>query len=727
MEADIPVGHQPIQTIEIDYDLLFDPRETATHAEVIHSPEAIQQLISDFGPSTSTSYESTIPTNQVRSSNNNSTFEGEPLLPSQVQQVQGEPPLPAQVEGELSLPTHVDGIPQSKGDHQHSKDERNNSSIDASNDAPIFIFEADEEISAEESHIQDITLENPDFIQEIAPPESDPTMIPRLHKWTRNHPPNQIIGNPSSGIQTISKKLIQDECHFATYISKFEPKTIFDALDDDDWLKAMEEELAEFERNKVWDLVRRPANHTIIGTRWVFQNKVDDLGTVVRNKARLVAKGYSQIEGLDYDETYAPVAWLEAIRIFLAYAAHKNIIVHQMDMKSAFLQGNLQEVVYLQQPPGFEDLSRPNHVYRLNKSVYGLKQSPRAWYETLSNFLVKSFYKRGTIDPTFFVRSHQKHIMIVQVYVDDIIFGSTDQTMVDEFAKVMTDKFHRSMNREINFILGLQIKKTSRGIFIHQEKYTNELLKKFSLENCSTAKVPIFTNHKIFADPEGEPVDHKIYCGIIGSLLYLTTSRPDIMFTTCICARYQAAPKLSHLTNVKQIFRYLQGTKAMGLWYPIGDNFKLQAFTDSDHAGCKLDRKSISRGCQFLGGRLMSWSSKKQNCVALSSAEAEYVAASTCCSQVLWMKTQLLDYGYRFLQVPIYCDSKSAIAICHNPIQHSMTKHIDLRYHIIKDQILQGNIELYFIPTEEQVADVFTKALDTTKFHNLLGIFVMKC
>ncbi|KAI3518357.1 hypothetical protein L1887_06990 [Cichorium endivia] len=221
MEADIPVGHQPIQTIEIDYDLLFDPRETATHAEDIHSPEAIQQLISDFGPSTSTSCESTIPTNQVRTSNNNSTFEGEPLLPSQVQQVQGEPPLPAQVEGELSLLTHVDGIPQSEGDHQHSEDERNNSSADASNDAPIFIFEADEEISGEESHIQDITLENPDFIQDIVPPESDPAMIPRLHKWTRNHPPNQIIGNPSSGIQTRSKKYIQDECHFATYISKF--------------------------------------------------------------------------------------------------------------------------------------------------------------------------------------------------------------------------------------------------------------------------------------------------------------------------------------------------------------------------------------------------------------------------------------------------------------------------------------------------------------------------
>ncbi|KAI3690742.1 hypothetical protein L2E82_48949 [Cichorium intybus] len=456
--------------------------------------------------------------------------------------------------------------------------------------------------------------------------------------------------------------------------------TVLDALDDDDWIKAMQEELSEFKRNNVWDLVPRPSNHRVIDTRWVFRNKLDDMGTVVRNKARLVVKGYSQIEGLDYDETYAPVARLEAIRIFLAYAAHKNIIVHQMDIKSEFLQGDLQETIYLQQPPGFEDLSRPNHVYCLNKVVYGLKQSHRAWYEALSTFLVSSGYRRGVIDPTFFVRSYQNHIMIVQVYVDDIIFGSTKQAMVDEFAKVMTDKFHMIMNREINFFLGLQIKQTKKGIFIHQEKYTNELLKKFSLENCSTAKVPISTNHKIFADPEGESVDHKLYRGMIGTLLYLTASRPDIMFSTCLCAIYQAAPKMSHLTAVKQIFKYLKGTKAMGL----------------------------------------CWSSKKQNCVALSSAEAEYVVASTCCSQVLWMKTQLMDYGYRFLQVPIYCDSKSAIAISHNPIQHSMTKHIDLRYHFIKDQMLEGNIELYFIPIDEQVADVFTKALDSTKFNNFL-------
>ncbi|KAI3523615.1 hypothetical protein L1887_01875 [Cichorium endivia] len=331
MENDIPVGHRPIHTVEVDYDLLFDPPETATNAEVIRSPEAIQQIISASGPSISS--EPISPDDQVRPPINTSTFEGERPSPSQINQGDHQPSgdaLSADApSGDASLADDPSG------------DALINSSEDASNDAPVFTFEANEDTFAEESNIHDISPENPNFIQDIPPPVSDPALLSRLHKWTRNHPPTQMIGNPSTGVQTRSKKSIQDECQFTTYISKFEPKTIFDALDDNDWIKAMQNELEEFKRNEVWDLVPRPSNHTVIGTRWVFRNKLDDMGTVIRNKARLVAKGYSEIEGLDYDETYAPVARLEAIRIFLAYSAHKNIIVHQMDVKSAFLQGDL--------------------------------------------------------------------------------------------------------------------------------------------------------------------------------------------------------------------------------------------------------------------------------------------------------------------------------------------------------------------------------------------------
>ncbi|KAI3510618.1 hypothetical protein L1887_17750 [Cichorium endivia] len=392
-----------------------------------------------------------------------------------------------------------------------------------------------------------------------------------------------------------------------------------------------------------------------------------------------------------------------------------------MDVQCAFLNGEIDRDVYVQQPPGFEDSRFPTHSFKLQKAVYGLKQAPRAWYSTLSKFLEESNFSRGTIDPTLFRKVHNKHLIVVQIYVDDIIFGSTSEDLSTAFANLMKSKFKMSMMGELKFFLGLQVNQISTGIFIHQEKYIKSLLKKYSMENASVAKTPMSTSFKLDSDLSGKSVDQKTYRGMIGSLLYLTSSRPDIMFATCLCARYQANPKESHLLAVKRIFKYLRGTASLGIWYPAKGSFMLQAFTDSDYGGCKLDRKSTSGSCQFLGGKLVSWTSKKQSCVSTSTAEAEYVAAASCCSQVLWMETQLKNYGFKMQQVPIYCDSKSAIAISHNPVNHSMTKHIDIRYHFLKDNIQKGHIELHFVPTEEQVADIFTKPLDENKFLHFLG------
>ncbi|XP_042753358.1 secreted RxLR effector protein 161-like [Lactuca sativa] len=236
------------------------------------------------------------------------------------------------------------------------------------------------------------------------------------------------------------------------------------------------------------------------------------------------------------------------------------------------------------------------------------------------------------------------------------------------------------MNRELSFFLILQVKQTNKGIFIHQDKYISELLKKYSIDTYASAKVPMGFGHKIFNDPSGASVDETKYRGMIGSLLYLTASRLDIMFSTCLCSRFKVNPKMSHLLAVKQILRYLKGTKNLRIWYPAIESFLLQAYSDSNYGGLQLDRNSTSGGCQFLGGCLVSWSSKKQNCIALSTVEAKYIVAASCTCQVLWMKSQLLDYGYRFQRIPIYCDFQSAIAISHNPIQHSMTKHIDIRH-----------------------------------------------
>ncbi|KAJ9541699.1 hypothetical protein OSB04_028205 [Centaurea solstitialis] len=548
---------------------------------------------------------------------------------------------------------------------------------------------------------------------------NDQTPLPHTVKWTRSHPIELIIGDPTSTVKTCAASA--NECNFSVFLTDTEPTRVSDALQDSDWVTAMQEELNQFSALKVWRLVKRPQDKSIIDTKWLFKNKKDEHGTIVRNKARLVAKGYRQQEGIDYDQTFAPVARLEAIRMFLAYAAYKDFTVFQMDVKTAFLYGHLKEEVYVTQPEGFVDPDHPDYVYILDKALYGLKQAPRAWYEELSTYLLSKGFKKGSVDSTLFIMKEGDHIVVIQVYVDDIIFGSTSKDLCKKFETIMTQEFKMSMMGEINFFLGLQVKQFTDGIFINQSKYIFYLLKKYDMSSCNSIGTPMATGNKIGPDHEGKDVDLRTYRGMVGSLMYLTASRPDIMFATCVCARYQAKPKESHLAAVKRIFRYLKGTPYYGLWYPKGLGFELQAYSDADYGGCNMDRKSTSGHIQLLGNKLVSWASKKQQCVSTSTAESEYVAAASCCSQVLWMQTQLRDYGFVYKKIPIYCDSKSAIAISANPVQHSKTKHIDIRYHFLKDNMEKENIELYFVNTEYQLADLFTKALDEKRFKFLIS------
>lgn len=546
--------------------------------------------------------------------------------------------------------------------------------------------------------------------------ESDHDII--VHK---DHPLDQIIGSVHAGVKTRSSASNANFCFYSNFLSLMEPKKIEEALQDEDWVESMQEELAEFERNQVWTKVECPPGKTIIGLKWIFRNKMDKDGVVIRNKSRLVAQGYRQEEGIDYDETFAPVARLEAIRLFLAYAAHMDFKLYQMDVKSAFLNGNLQEEVYVKQPPGFVDPKLPNHVFRLNKALYGLKQAPRAWYDTLSMFLIENSFQRGAIDKTLFIKRDKGAILIVQIYVDDIIFGSTNEGLCKWFSSLMSNQYKMSMMGELTYFLGLQIDQKPNGTFINQSKYVFDLLKKYSFQNCSVMKTPMSTSDKLHKDSTGKKVCQTTYRGMIGSLLYLTSSRPDIMFATCLCARYQADPKESHLKAVKRIFRYLKGTPNLGLWYPKDTGFDLIGYSDADYAGCKLDRKSTSGGCQLLGEKLVSWSSKKQHSVATSTAEAEYVAAGSCCAQLLWMQHQLVDFGVNFSNTPIYCDNKSAISITENPVCHSRTKHIEIRHHFIRDCVEKGKVRLEFVSTHDQLADIFTKPLSEDRFFYLLG------
>ncbi|KAJ9561693.1 hypothetical protein OSB04_006853 [Centaurea solstitialis] len=523
---------------------------------------------------------------------------------------------------------------------------------------------------------------------------NDQTPLPHITKWTKAHPIDLIIGDPTSSVQT--RAATTNECNFSVFLSTIEPARVSDALQDSDWVTAMQEELNQFEALKVWRLIKLPDLKSVIDTKWLFKNKRDANNIIVRNKARLVAKGYRQQEGIDYDETFAPVARLEAIRMFLAYAAYKDFTVFQMDVKTAFLYGHLKEEVYVAQPEGFVDKEHPDYVYVLDKALYGLKQAPRAWYEELSKHLLSKGFKKGSVDSTLFLMKEGEHIVVIQIYVDDIIFGSTSRELCKKFETVMTEEFKMSMMGEINFFLGLQVRQFSDGIFINQSKHIFYLLKKYDMSGCHSIGTPMATGNSIGPDHEGKDVDLRNYRSMVGSLMYLTASRPDIMFATC-------------------------GTPYYGIWYPKGLGFELQAYTDADYGGCNMDRKSTSGHLQFLGNKLVSWASKKQQCVSTSTAEFEYVAAASCCSQVLWMQSQLRDYGLEYKKIPIYCDSKSAIAISANPVQHSKTKHIDIRYHFLKDNVEKENIELYFVNTEYQLADLFTKALDEKRFKFLIS------
>jgi hypothetical protein len=313
-----------------------------------------------------------------------------------------------------------------------------------------------------------------------------------------------------------------------------------------------------------------------------------------------------KVKGLDFDITYAPVTRLESIHILLAYATYHGFKLYKMDVKSAFLNGPIKEEVYVEQPPGFEDSEYPSHVYKLSKALYGLKQAPRAWYECLRDFLITNGFKVGKVDPTLFTKTIAKDLFICQIYVDDIIFGSTNKSSCEEFSRIMIQKFKMSMMGELKYFLGFQIKQLKEGTFISQTKYIQDILKKFGMKNAKPIKTPMGTNGHLNLDMGGKSIYPKVYRSMIGSLLYLCASRLYIMLSVCMCARFQANPKEVHLRAVKRIMRYLAYTPKFGLWYPKGSTFDLIGYSDADYVECKIDRKSTSGTCQFLGRSLVS-------------------------------------------------------------------------------------------------------------------------
>ncbi|GKA10332.1 retrovirus-related pol polyprotein from transposon TNT 1-94 [Tanacetum coccineum] len=436
------------------------------------------------------------------------------------------------------------------------------SSTTVDQDAPLPKIHSDQSSSSDSIH----TIVHPDH-----------QIFEHNSKWTKDHPLENIIGELARPV-SIRLQLHEQAlfCYYDAFLTAIKPKTYKDALTQACRIEAMQEELNESERLEVWELVPRPDKVMVITLKWIYKVKLDELGGILKNKAQLVSRGYRQEEGIkshfskgsvdpilfirkdgkelilheiiDFEESFAPVARLEAIRIFLAFAAHMNMVVYQMDVKTAFLNGNLREEVYVSQPDGFVDKDKPNHVYKLKKALYGLKQAPRAWYDMLSSFLISQDFSKGSVDPTLFIRRDGKELLLVQIYVDDIIFAASTPELCDLFSKIMCSKFKMSMMGKISFFFGLHISQSPSGIFINQSKYALESLKKYGFDSCDPMDTPMVEKSKLDEDKEGKVVDPSHY----------------------------------------------HGTVNRGLWYPKDSLIALTAFVDADHAGCQDTRRSTS-------------------------------------------------------------------------------------------------------------------------------------
>jgi len=425
----------------------------------------------------------------------------------------------------------------------------------------------------------------------------------------KNHPESQIFGQKEAGVQT--RRTTAEASSYLALLSSTKPQNVREACKDECWVKATDEELEQIKKNNTWELVPRPKDKNVIGTKWIFKNKLNENGEVIRNKARLVCKGYAQQEGTDFEETFAPVARLEAIQMFLALSRFQKFKVFQMDVKSTFLNGDLEEEVYIEQPDGFILWNDPNHVCRLKKALYGLKQAPRAWYYRLDKYLHQQGFSKGSADSNLYIKIENDKLLILVVYVDDIIFGSNEEAMSQSFALMMQKEFEMSLLGELTYFLGLQIQQNEGGIFLSQTKYLKQILKKYGMEDSKPVCTPMVTGCSLSANDESTTVHQPTYISMIGSLLYLKGTQPDIMHAVGIVGRFQANRKGTHLQAVKRIFKYLQGTQNYGLWYPRDIDLTLHAYTYADWAASVDDRKSTSGDAFFIGSRLVSWFSKK--------------------------------------------------------------------------------------------------------------------
>jgi histone deacetylase 1/2 len=498
-----------------------------------------------------------------------------------------------------------------------------------------------------------------------------------------------------------------------------EPETLQLALADKKWREAMNDEYKALIENKTWHLVPYKKGTNLIDCKWVYRIKRKADGTIDRYKARLVAKGFKQRYGIDYEDTFSPVVKAATIRLVLAVSVSRGWSLRQLDVKNVFLHGVLEEEVYMKQPPGYENPNAPYHVCKLDKSLYGLKQAPRAWFSKLSSKLQELGFLASKADTSLFIYNKSGIIMFVLVYVDDIIVTSSSNKAVNALLQDLSSAFALKDLGDLHFFLGIEVKKINQGIILTQEKYASDLLNRVGLKECKTLPTPLSASEKLSVT-EGEllgPEDSTRYRSIVGALQYLTLTRPDIAFSVNKVCQFLHAPTTVHWTAVKRILRYVSGTVSLGLTFKRSSSTLVSAFSDADWAGCVDDRRSTGGFAVYFGPNLISWSARKQATVSRSSTEAEYKSLANATAEVIWIESLLKELGIQRNEVScLWCDNMGATYLSANPIFHARTKHIEIDFHFVRERVAKKQLEIRFIPSKDQVADGFTKALPARQF-----------
>ena len=536
-------------------------------------------------------------------------------------------------------------------------------------------------------------------------------------------------------------RFVEEEFYAAEALTadRNEPSNIFEAWRGDHstyWKEATNSEYDSLLSNHTWDLVPLPEGKNVVGSRWVFKVKRNADGSVERFKARLVAQGYSQSQGVDYQEVFSPVVRYSSIRSLLAVANICDWEVHQMDVKTAFLQGDLDKEIYMKQPDGYADKERPNHVCKLRKSIYGLKQAARCWNFAIDSFLKSDAYKNSGADSCLYVKSVKQRngkvdFIILALYVDDILLFSNNIDMLTKEKITLGKRFKVEDQDEVHYVLGMSVKRNrkSRTLSISQPKYLEGILKRSNVDKYKPVSTPLEQGRKFqqLSDDE-KPVDVQAYQMIIGCLTYATTAtRPDLAAAVGILSKFMSKPGKDHWTGIKRILRYIQGTLNYGLVFSADDkSHTLVGFSDADWAGDLDTRRSTSGYVFQIQGNTVSWCSKRQATVSKSSTEAEYTALSGACQEAVWMRRLLADIGFEQRgPSTIFEDNQGAIELAKNPKFHNRTKHIDVSFHFIREQVNLKAISVKYCPTQDMLADIMTKGLSKIafqRFRDNLGV-----